>query len=142
MIPFPAILGLKEVLTSPKVIACVAVAALVVFGVYKWNSAQNRIESLEKDVKVEQTQNTLLRSTITSLDTESKNKDATIQQLNDSAKLQQTTIASLSKSVAQTNKAVNDLKGRFDAITTPPTQDIGPYLKSALDGVKTLNGEK
>lgn len=146
-VPFTVIFGfLKNAIvglfSNVKVLIAVAVIAFVGYMLYKYNAVNEQVRNVTKELNESQTANTTLRNTITDLDIASKQKDATIKFLASESERQHALIESLTKKNKKVQGDVDKLKSELDKITTKPTSDVGPYLKNALEGVKTLREAK
>lgn len=142
-VPFLVIFGTIKnffvgLLSNPKVLVLLVVLAFVGIGVYKYDKVNDEVLKTQKALNESESDNSTLRDTVSRLDAESNAKDTTIKFMAEQNKQQLELIDSLKKKNQKVEKDVEALKRALGDIKTPPTADVGPYLKKALQNVKTL----
>lgn len=146
-VPFLVIFGTIKnffvgLLSNPKVLVLLVVLAFVGIGVYKYDKVNDEVLKTQKALNESESDNSTLRDTVSRLDAESNAKDTTIKFMAEQNKQQLELIDSLKKKNQKVEKDVEALKRALGDIKTPPTADVGPYLKKALQNVKTLREQQ
>lgn len=146
-VPFLVIFGTIKnffvgLLSNPKVLVLLVVLAFVGIGVYKYDKVNDEVLKTQKALNESESDNSTLRDTVSRLDAESNAKDATIKFMAEQNKRQLELIDSLKKKNQKVEKDVEALKRALGDIKTPPSADVGPYLKKALQNVKTLREQQ
>ncbi len=142
-VPFVVIFGFIKsffgsILTNIKVWALIAIVALVGYGLYKYDDIHTKARTLQKEVNEATAANRVLSNTISSLAAESKQKDTTIRLMAEDRQRQLELIKRLSDKNIKIQGTVDQLKKSLDTIKTPPTTEVGPYLKKALKDAQTI----
>lgn len=129
-------------ISNPKVLVLLVVLVFVGIGVYKYDKVNQEVLKTQKALNESESDNSSLRSDVARLDAESNAKDTTIEFMAEQNRKQLELIDSLKKKNQKVQGDVEALKRALGDIKTPPSADVGPYLKKALQNVKTLREQQ